>query len=153
MRRFLILIPALLAVAACDMMESQTRPDEDEMTASAVYEVPGREVLWEVTVMELEKAGFQLDLGASDEHAGLFETHWVDTLAPHRYEGKRKKVLGRIVEDEERPGSYRILMTTWSQKNADIKEPMDPSRAVWQDEEPNEGQTEQLLYRIRQHFE
>jgi hypothetical protein len=147
-----VVLLSLVLAAGCDAIPDESRPEEGDMIASKAYEVPGREVLWEVVVAELSKAGYELDVNASDEATGAFETQWIASLAPHRYSGTRKKILGRIVECEGRPGCWRVLATTWVEKNAEIKAPMDPARAIWQNDDADDAQTETLFYKVGLHF-
>lgn len=142
-----------LGLAACDAIPISSKPGDEDMLASRSFSAPAREVVWEVVKSELSHDGFSLDELQSNPGAGRFETSWVDNLAPYRYEGKRKKILGRIEEEPGHPGTFRVMATTWVQKNASVKAPMDPAEAIWQDDTPDDGLTESLLYRIRQHFE
>jgi hypothetical protein len=110
------------------------------------------EVLWPILIQEVERAGFIIDRDRTSRLTGEFETRWKMELAPYRYEGRRKKVLGVAREMPVGSKTFTVRLTTWTQRNADIEDPMDPSRAIWQDLEPDQAITDELLYRIRGHF-
>jgi len=146
----LALLP-LLALAACEMPDS-VRPEEEDYFESEEIPVLDRQNLWVVTLMELERAGFRVEQGRTNESRAVFETHWKSYPQPFRYEGKRKKVIGKLEEDEARPGTYKVRLTVWTQRNADLENPMDLSQAIWQDEPPDTRTVKQIMYQIERHF-
>jgi hypothetical protein len=146
-----VLIVALLALAACEMPRG-SRPTEGQMSGISGLEAYDMEVLWIVLMREIEGSGFQIDRDKTSMNTGVFESRWRMELAPFRYEGRRKRIVG--VARENPPGSQRfdLRLTVWTQRNADIEDPMDPSQAIWQDVEPDTGIVDDLLWRVRKHF-
>jgi hypothetical protein len=151
MKRFLLPLLGALLLAGCDAMPRESRPEVEEMMASEERPVPP-EVLYEVVTKEVARLGFEVDTAESDPAQGRFESHWSTQLAPHRYQGLRRKIIGEILEVPERPGNYRIHATTWVQTNAEINNPLDPAKAIWQDTDPDDTTTEQLFFLVRRHF-
>ena len=147
---FALCLVALL-LTACEL-PSGSRPEEEEMTAITGLEALDMEVLWPILMKEVGESGFILDRDKTNQITGEFETRWRLELAPYRYEGLRKKILGVAREMPEGSKKFTVRLTVWSQRNADIEDPMDPSRAIWQDVSPDKATTDELLYRIRRHF-
>jgi len=145
------LVLVALLLSACEL-PSEERPEEKDMFAIHGLKVGGQEVLWEVVILEVQRSGFRIDQNATNKATGEVETRWRLELAPFRYEGHRRKILGVIREQPEGSGKYSVLLTVWMQRNADIENPMDPSQAIWQDTEPDKATVDDLLYRIKRHF-
>ena len=122
------------------------------MTGIVGLEALDIQILWPVLIEEVERTGFQIDRDKTNRATGEFETRWRMELAPFRYEGRRKKIVGVAREMPEGSGEFAVRVQVWTQRNADIENPMDPSLAIWQDTEPDTSTTDDLLYRIRQHF-
>jgi hypothetical protein len=151
MKTLWLLVLCTLLLTACEMTES-SRPSEGDMLSVEGIKVPDIQVIWELAKKEVERSGYQLDRDATSIHTGAFETRWRLELAPFRYQGRRKKLIGFIREHPEGSGNFSVRATTWTQKNADIENPMDASKAIWQDVEPDNGVTEDFLRRMRGHF-
>ena len=150
--RFLWL-PVLIVVLmpSCEMTQS-VRPSEGDMLSVDGIQVQDIRVIWEIVKLEAERSGFQLDRDATSMRRGEFETRWRMELAPFRYQGRRKKMLGFVREIPEGSRTFSVRVTTWVQQNADIADPMDPTKAIWQDIEPDVTTSEELLRRIKRHF-
>ena len=149
---FLLLCLLIAPLTGCET-PSENRPGLDDMTPGAEHPVPGKEVIWVVTLKELEDSGYRMLEAKTIESTGDFETRWQDFPSPFRYEGRRLKILGRVDDVEGMPGHSRVRMAAWMQRNADIKDPMNLSHAIWQDVDPDSGTVEVLLYRIDNHFQ
>jgi hypothetical protein len=147
----LCLALALLALAACEMPRG-TRPTEGQMSGIVGLEAVDMQILWPLLMEEIDRTGFQLDRDKTHRETGEFETRWRMELAPFRYDGRRKKIVGVAREMPEGSGEFTVRLQVWTQRNADIEDPMDPSKAIWQDVEPDTATTDDLLYRIRKHF-
>lgn len=151
MRYLLIALSAFLFVS-CNLPDGG-RPSEEQMIASRPLDVPGREIIWIWLNQELESAGFRLDSLHSNAAAGEFETQWDALPSPQRYNGIRRKIVGVIVEPVERPGTFVLKLAVWRQRNTDINNPMETSQADWEDEEPDAGMAELIIYRIESRLE
>ena len=151
MKRFVVPLLGIALLVACDAMPRESRPEVDEMLPSEEFAVPGP-VLWEIATREMGSLGFELDASDSDAGSLSFESHWAVRLGPLRYQGFRRKMVGQILEVPSRPGRFVIRATTWVQTNADMKDPLDPGRAIWQDSDPDNAVTEEFFFRIRRHF-
>ncbi len=140
-----------LLLAACEV-PSGHRPEEPEMFVSAVFEGLDPEIVWTVLELELGKKGFEIDPHLTNRKTGDFETRWTEYLMPFRFEGKRKKLVGKIVEVPERPGWFQVKTLMWVQRNADLENPMDSRKAIWQDEAPDTVASEVFLFAVERHF-
>ena len=140
-----------LTLASCELPKG-TPPEKSDMAASRELDALGREILWEVIKVEVSRFGFDIDAEVSSEAAGTFETHWINELQPFRYEGRRKKLKGVFEESPDRPGKFRVLLVTWMQRNADMEEPLNPAKAIWQNVDPDMGTTGRILKAIERHF-
>ncbi len=149
---FLLLVPLCSLFAGCEMPE-ENRPSVENMTPGDELVVPGKEVIWVVTLKELEEGGYRILEDKTLESTGDFETRWQNFPAPFRFEGRRVKIIGRVEDVEGKPGYSRVRMAAWVQRNADMKDPMNLGGAIWQDVEPDSGIVETLLYRIDSHFQ
>jgi hypothetical protein len=149
--RRLSFLALLVFLSACEL-PSETRPVADQMFSSREFPAVGMEAVYEVTLAEMRRMGLQVDSSKSNRHAGKFETYWTNFLSPFRYEGRRRKLLGEIKENEAVPGRFRVLATVWVQRNADIEDPLDSSKAIWQDVEPDQTTAERLLMNVERHF-
>jgi hypothetical protein len=147
----LSLVLCLLLLAACELPD-QERPEEGDMFAINGLKVIDQEVLWEIVILEVSRSGFQIDRNLTNKNTGEIETKWRMELAPFRYEGRRRKILGVIREQPEGSGTFSVRLTVWTQRNADIENPMDPGKAIWQDTQPDKSTVDDLMYRIQGHF-
>jgi hypothetical protein len=147
----LCLILALLVLTACELPRG-SRPKEEAMSGIVGLEALDMQVLWPIVMEEIDRTGFQLDRDNTSMTTGEFESRWRMELAPFRFEGRRKRIVGVAREVPVGSGRFNVRLTVWTQRNADIEDPMDPSKAIWQDVEPDTATTDDLLYRIRKHF-
>lgn len=151
MKRLMLPVLCVLLLTSCELTQS-VRPSEGDMLSVDGIKALDIRVIWEIVKMEVERSGFQLDRDATNMNTGAFETRWRNELAPFRYQGRRKKMIGFVREVPEGSKTFSVRATTWTQKNADIEDPMDPTKATWQDVEPDNGITQDLLRRLRRHF-
>lgn len=142
----------LVLLSACEMSR-QKRPDEESWYSSRGFEALDEELVWTVLELELSRRGHDLDPTLCNRGTGDFETRWVTNLHPFRYEGIRTKYLGRIEPVAEQPGWFRVRALVWVQRNADLKEPMNEGKAIWQDDAPDEAATEVFLFSMDSHFQ
>jgi hypothetical protein len=145
----MLLLPPLLA--ACEVPHG-VRPEEDEMLPSEPIDAMDMELLWAILETEIERTGLKLDELESSQRTGEFESYWQNSLSVFRYEGRRRKLLGKVLAEPGRPGRFRVLATIWVQRNADIEDPGNPEKAIWQDEPPDVASTRVFLYAVEQHF-
>ncbi|MCU0726711.1 MAG: hypothetical protein MUE73_13145 [Planctomycetes bacterium] len=142
----------LVLFTACEIPESN-RPEEKSWYSSQGFEALDEDLVWMVLELELSRRGYTLDPMACDRITGDFETRWITNLNPFRYEGRRTKYVGRVEAVADQPGWFRVRGLVWTQRNADLKDPMDPLKAIWQDDAPDDTATEVFLYSMVSHFE
>lgn len=147
-----LIVLATLVLVSCTI-PSGGRPTEEEMSYSKPLDVPGREVVWIWVTQELSNAGYRLDTLHSSAAAGEFETQWDTMPSPQRYNGIRRKVVGSLLESVEEPGKYVVMLGVWQQRNKDIENPLEMTTADWEDQEPDVGAADVLIYRIESRLE
>jgi hypothetical protein len=151
MRRATLLLLLVTVPLSCEFSRTN-RPAKEDYFESEAIDVLDRQNLWVVTLLEIQRAGFRIDEERTNERLGVFESRWLSFPQPFRFEGKRKRVIGEIVEDPEQAGEFKVRLTAWLQRNADIENPMDLSKAIWQDEPPDMMTVKQIMYQIERHF-
>ena len=134
-----LLLALCLAFAGC----ASAPPEqwlEDEITASS------DRVLWDVTILALQKSGFPL--GASLEPGKLDATSgWMISLAPFRGKGFREQCEVRYTPESER--EYKVAVRVRREKNDDLLHPLDLSYAEWVPEPDNADRARIVLQYIR----
>ena len=87
------------------------------------------------------------DLQTLNKSDGLFHTSWRSELHPFRYEGKRRRVHGRLETVEE--GGTSVAIRVEAEKNADIDAPLDIRRAKWKSLPDDEYEARKLQELVR----
>lgn len=117
-----------------------------EVWKSDELEVPSERLLWEVTVMVLDKE--QFPVGSQVDPTTLTAlSGWRNNLAPWRYKGYRERAAVRY--EQLGPQLYRIEVRVEREVNNDPIRPMDLSYADWQPGPDNEQAALVLIQRIR----
>lgn len=137
---------ALLLVLALCSCQAFTPSGLPERWVGAELSVGSERILWEVTVLSLEKHGFPMGTGL--DPAGMQgSSGWQNNLAPFRGQGYRERahvryqVLG--------PNRYNVEVRVENQANMDITRPLDARYAKWEPAEDDEEQARVILQRIR----
>ena len=129
-----------LCFAACSLPPQPAEWKEDVVVASS------ERVLWEVTLLALEKTGFPI--GAQLEPAKLYATSgWMISLAPFRGKGSREQCEIRYTPESET--TYRVEVRVRREKNDDLLHPLDLSYAEWVPEPDNPERAQIVLQYIR----
>ena len=130
----------LLLAAGCASTEPKPEWRSDVVVAES------ERVLWEVTVLALEKTGFPI--GAKLEPDKLVATSgWMISLAPFRGKGFREQCEVRYTPESER--EYRVEVRVRREKNDDLLHPLDLSYAEWVPEPDNPERAQIVLQYIR----
>jgi hypothetical protein len=142
----LALVPFLALAGGC-----QSGGEHPPQWKSAELAPPSESVLWAVAGQELQRIGFPVGSDA-DPASLVIRTGWRTQLAPFRGKGHRERAEARIVELEAEKGSgarYRVEIRVERENNMDVVDPIDPTRAKWE-EAPDDVETAQVvLHRIR----
>jgi hypothetical protein len=130
------LVPALAGCASAPPEQWL----EDEITASS------DRVLWDVTILALQKSGFPL--GASLEPGKLDATSgWMISLAPFRGKGFREQCEVRYTP--QGPRTYKVAVRVRREKNDDLLHPLDLTYAEWEPEPDNQDRAQIVMQYIR----
>ena len=136
------LCPFLL-LCACAMTSSS---EEQGSWVSDEISVVSERILWEVTVLSLQKHDFPIGSGV-DPTTMRAVTGWRNDLAPFRGQGFRERAHVRY--EGVGPGRYEIHVRVEHQKNMDITRPTDARYAKWEPGEDDTVEASVILQRIK----
>jgi hypothetical protein len=134
------LVVLLVGLAACKSEEPKPQWLDDEVSAAS------ENVLWQVTLLSLEKEGFPAGSGL-DPAKLVAVSAWRTSLAPFKGDGFREKAevhIGRAA-----PGRYTLRVRILKETNEDVIHPMDPSYAKWERASDDVERARILLQRIK----
>jgi len=134
---------ALLLLCACS-----TTPDpaEEGTWVSDDISVVSERILWEVTVLSLQKHDFPIGSGV-DPTTMHAVTGWRNDLAPFRGQGFRERAHVRYEAAGE--ARYEIHVRVEHQRNMDITRPTDARYAQWEPGEDDVVEAGVILQRIK----
>ena len=125
----LLLAPVLAAggtVASC----SSGPPKEPEPAwQNWAPSIDNEKILWEVTVLALEKLRYPLGTGL-DPASMRAESGWDMHLQPFKGKGYRRQAVVQYVRDDE--GRYVCQVRVRRQLNQSLINPLDPAYAEWE---------------------
>lgn len=115
---------SLALLGACAGMGTEPEPSwvHDE------FEVASGRILWEYTILALEKSGYPVGGGIDPTELEVL-TGWQTHLSPFKDEGFRARAEMRVVPIEA--GRYRVEARVQRQGNAALVRPTDPRYAEW----------------------
>lgn len=130
-------------LGACNLFVQPKPPElwqESEVTASS------ERVLWEVTLLSLEKSGFPI--GARVDPAKLHAiSGWMISLAPFRGKGYREQCEVRYTPAG--PRTWKVAVRVRREKNDDLVRPLDLTYAQWVPEPDNEERARIVLQYVK----
>lgn len=139
----LLLCLCLVWLASC----TSNRP-EPQWRAGEIG-VASESVLWEVTVLAMEKEGFPVGAGL-DPADGVAISGWKSSLAP--FKGKGWRARAHVQYERLAPGRYRVEVRVEKEVNEDLARPLDPSYAQWEPAADDLERADVLLQRIRSYL-
>jgi hypothetical protein len=142
LQRLLVAL-AVLVPLACKSSAPEPQWQNDELSATSEH------VLWEVTVLALEKEGYPV--GSGLDPATLIATSgWKISLAP--FKGKGWQAQAQVKYELAAPGRYKINVRVRRQLNQNLAKPLDLSYAEWEDAPDDTERALVLLQRIRSYL-
>lgn len=105
-------------------------------------EAPSDNVLWEVTVVALQKNGFPIGSGL-DRSRLVAVSGWHTSLAPFKGEGYRERCHVEYTPVEGK--SYTVRVRVERERNEDIVRPLDLSYAKWEPDPDDERRANMVL--------
>jgi len=141
------LLAAVLALCgllgACNLFLPVKNP---ELWQTSKVTASSERVLWEVTLLALEKAGFPI--GAKVDPAKLSATSgWMISLAPFRGKGYREQCEVRYTPEGTR--TWKVEVRVRREKNDDLVRPLDLTYAQWVSEPDNEERARIVLQYVK----
>lgn len=136
------LVLALILCAAC----KSTPPEDEGAWVSDELSVVSERILWEVTVLSLQKHDFPIGSGV-DPTRMRATSGWRNDLAPFRGQGFRERAHVRYQAVGQT--RYEIHVRVEHQVNMDIVRPMDARYAEWEPGEDDTIEAAVILQRIK----
>jgi hypothetical protein len=134
---------ALWLVAACAEERPPAKWNGAEIAAAS------ENVLWEVTVLALDKEGYPVGAGL-DPAKGVAVSGWKSSLAP--FKGKGWRARAHVKYERTAPGRYQLDVRVEKEINQDLVRPLDPTYADWKPAADDEERSSVLLQRIRSYL-
>ncbi|MCK6448677.1 MAG: hypothetical protein L6Q99_19970 [Planctomycetes bacterium] len=140
-----LVVVVVLAVCGASCKSDLPAPEwrDGEVTAAS------ENVLWEVTVLALEKEGYPVGAGL-DPSTGVALSGWKSSLAP--FKGKGWRARAHVKYERTAPGRYRVDVRVEKELNQDLARPLDPSYAQWEPTADDAERAQVLLQRIRSYL-
>jgi hypothetical protein len=127
-----IVLVAILALACVSSPGCASEQPANYATASVT--ASSERVLWQVTILALEKTHFPI--GARMDPATLTATSgWMTSLAPFRGKGYREQC--EVHYTPKGPREYDVQVRVRREKNMDIVQPLDLTYAQWEADDDN----------------
>lgn len=118
----------------------------DPKWLDAHVEAPSDNVLWEVTVIALEKNGFPIGSGLDRTNLTAI-SGWHTSLAPFKGEGYRERC--HVVYTPKEGRGYDVRVRVERERNDDIVRPLDLSYAQWEPDPDDERRAGMVLGFVR----
>jgi len=122
-------LSTLAILAAAPLMSGCLSSRPDPKWREIVVEAASDNILWEVTVVALEKTGFPLGSGL-DRGRLVAVSGWHTSLAPFKGDGYRERCTVEYTPLEAR--KYQARVRVERERNDDIVRPLDLSYAKWE---------------------
>lgn len=121
-----------------------SRPDPKWVDGTV--EAASDTILWQVTVLSLEKNGFPVGSGV-DRGKLVAVSGWHTSLAPFKSDGYRERCHIELAPGNAR--SYGIKVRVERERNEDISHPLDLSYAQWEPDPDNVARAQTVLGYIK----
>ena len=138
------LLALALGLCAAFATACQSRPPAQWIDATV--EAPSDNLLWDVTVLSLQKTGFPLGTGL-DRNKLTALSGWNAQLAPFRTDGYRERAYVQYTSQGNR--KYGVKVRVEREINQDISHPLDLSYAEWEPDRDNVTRAQILLGYIK----
>lgn len=133
----------LCLAASCKVDQIQPQWRDGEVAAAS------ENVLWEVTVIALEKEGYPVGAGL-DPSKGVALSGWKTSLAP--FKGKGWRARAHVQFERMAPGRYKVEVRVEKETNEDLVRPLDATYAEWKPAADDLERAGVLLQRIRSYL-
>jgi hypothetical protein len=125
-------------------------PAEADWRTTDPFSAPSFGVVWDRVRLVLAGEGYRIDEARTRADERLLVTTWSTYLAPTRYEGVRRRAHAEIVEGGA--GSWSVRIAVMKQRNTDIRQPMNPSVAKWENVGAEETRAALMVWKIANAF-
>ncbi len=155
-----LLLAALLLAAPGCMTDSPDdygfsapeMPSPESFVESGTFVCRDFDLLWEVAKVQVCKGEYRIDDDATSLKRRRVVTNWKLDLGYVKNSGKRRR---RFVEFREAEGikeGWKVAVATVVQRNADMDDPLNPSRADWRKEGSDDEDAERIGFMIESQF-
>jgi hypothetical protein len=116
----------------------------DEAWHEGSVTAPTERVLWQVTVLALERNDFPVGSGVNPSTLKAV-SGWRVSLAPFKGDGYREQAHIEWTRDESQAGRWNGRVRVHRQRNENLSKPLDISYAEWEDD-PDDQDRARLLF-------
>jgi hypothetical protein len=135
---------ALAAVLLSIALAPGCASTADEGWHEGSVTAPTERVLWQVTVLALERNDFPVGSGVNPATLKAV-SGWRVSLAPFKGDGYREQAHIEWTRDESQPGRWNGRVRVQRQRNENLSKPLDISYAEWEDD-PDDVDRARLLF-------
>ncbi len=138
---------AILWLSSCLLLGSGcAMPRPDPKWVGGDLRASSERVLWESTILALQKENFPVGAGMDEAHLQAV-SGWMHSLAPFRGKGFRERCYVQWKNVGE--GRWHVEVRVERDRNDDISHPLDMSYADWQPDPDNEDRARVVAQYIR----
>ncbi len=152
-----LLLPALGLLPGCQSMPvwlqgdpEMVAPKDSDWRSTESFSAPSFDIVWERVRLILAGEGYRIDEGRTHVDERLIVTDWSVYLAPTRYEGVRRRAHAQIQGGAG--GLWSVRLAVMKQRNTDIRQPMNPAAAKWENVGSEESRAALLLWKVSNAF-
>lgn len=120
-----------LGLSACTSMSQR---DPKGTTTRGFYS-PNFDVVWDTAETALKNHHYVVDRENSSREAKTLVSRWNTQLHPFSHKGTREQATVYLHEVEGNPNHYTTEVNVVRQTNVNLKEPGNPTRAQWANDE------------------
>jgi hypothetical protein len=142
--RVLVRASAWMRSCLCLLLAAGCASTGEESWHEGSVVAPTERVLWQVTVLALERNAFPVGSGVNPSTLKAV-SGWRVSLAPFKGDGYREQAHIEWTRDEAQAGRWNGRVRVHRQRNENLSKPLDISYAEWEDD-PDDLERARLLF-------
>lgn len=152
-----LLLPAAAFAPGCQSLPvwlqgdpEMVAPKDSDWRSTESFAAPSFDIVWERVRLVLAGEGYRIDEQRTHVDERKMVTDWSVYLAPTRYEGVRRRTHAEV---QGGPGGlWSVRVAVMKQRNTDIRQPMNPAAAKWENVGSEESRAALLVWKIGNSF-
>lgn len=125
-------------------------PKDTDWRSTESFSAPSFDIVWERVRLILAGEGYRIDEGRTHADERRIVTDWSVYLAPTRYEGVRRRAHAEIQGGAG--GLWSVRVAVMKQRNTDIRQPMNPATAKWENVGSEDSRAALLVWKVGNAF-